>query len=71
MPTGERREDTFIQQFCSAYENYSWADADIDWRDKRIDGAVDAVLTRKSDGQVLAIEHTIVEPFIGDKRDLA
>jgi hypothetical protein len=39
--------------------------------DEREDGAVEAVATRKSDGETLAIEHTIIEPFLRDKEDFA
>ena len=71
MPTQARREDVFIERFVLGYENRSWEDAEIDWLDKRVDGAVEAVVTRKSDGKTLAIEHTIVEPFVGEKEDFA
>ena len=71
MPTKPRREDTFIERLLSAYENESWADAEIDWLDKRIDGAVDALATRRSDLKTLAIEHTIIEPFVNEKEDFA
>lgn len=73
MPTGSRREDTFIRRFLSTYENRSWADAKIQWPDKRKrkGKAVDARATRKSDGRTLAIEHTIIEPFVSDKEDFA
>jgi hypothetical protein len=71
MPTGSRREDTFISLFLSAYEKYTWADALIDWLDKRMDGAVDALVTRKSDGRTLAIEHTLIQLFIGEKEDFS
>ena len=70
MPTRRRRENTFIQQFLSAYEDFSWAEANIQWLDEVIDGTVEALVTR-SDGGTLALEHTIVEPFIGDKEDFA
>jgi hypothetical protein len=71
MPTKLRRENTFIERFLSAYENHSWADAKIDWLDERIDGAVEAIATRQSDGKTLAIEHTIIQPFVGEKEDFA
>jgi hypothetical protein len=71
MPTKLRRENTFIERFPSAYENHSWADAKIDWLDERIDGAVEAIATRQSDGKTLAIEHTIIQPFVGEKEDFA
>jgi hypothetical protein len=34
-------------------------------------GRIKAVATRKSDGLTLAIEHTIIEPFVGEKADFA
>jgi hypothetical protein len=71
MPTGSRREDSIIATFLSVYEDHSWADAEIEWLDKRFDKAVEARATRKSDGKRLAIEHTIIEPFVSDKEDLA
>jgi hypothetical protein len=60
-----------VERFLSAYEGYSWADSKVDWLDERLDGAVEALATRKSDSKTLAIEHTIIEPFIGDKEDFA
>src|SRR5260370_40460521 len=45
MPTKSRREDILIERLLSAYENGSWADAQICWLDKIIDGAVDAHAT--------------------------
>jgi hypothetical protein len=35
-----------------------------------MDGAVEALVTR-TDGQTMAIEHTLIEPFVGDKGDFA
>lgn len=67
------REDRLIKLFLSAYENFSWADADCTKADdiERTRKAVDRICTRMSDGRTLAIEHTIVQPFIGDKGDFA
>ena len=67
------REDLFIKQFLSAYEGGSWADADVTKPDAidRTNKAVDQLATRKSDGRTLAVEHTIIEPFVGDKGDFA
>jgi hypothetical protein len=72
MPTSYR-EDTFIRLFVSAYENGSWADALHQQPDKieRTKPAVDWLAKRKSDGETLAIEHTIIEPFAGEKADFA
>ena len=69
MPTKPRPEDAFIEAFLSAYEDLSWADADKDWVDRRIDGGVEMLATRKSDGKTLAIEHTIAQPFVGEIED--
>lgn len=67
------RADTFISLFLSAYENGSWADALHEQPDKieRAKPAVDWLAKRKSDGETLAIEHTIIEPFVGEKADFA
>ena len=71
MRTKPTREDPFIERFLSAYENGSWADAEIRCLDKELAGAVDALVTRKSDRKKLAIEHTIIEPFVNEKEDFA
>jgi len=69
MPTKPRPGDVFIEAFLSAYEDLSWADADKDWVDRRIDGGVEVLATRKSDGKTLAIEHTVAQPFVGEIED--
>src|SRR4051794_38857380 len=71
MPTKDRRENVMIERFLSGYENRAWTDAEIRWLDEEMDSAVEAVATRKSDGLTLAIEHTIIEPFVGEKADFA
>ena len=63
-------EQVFIRLFVSAYENFAWAGSRIDRLDEQFDGAVEALITR-ADGQTMAIEHTLIEPFVGDKRDFA
>jgi hypothetical protein len=65
-----RDEQVFIRRFVSAYENFAWAGSKIDPLDEEIDGAIEALITRE-DGQTMAIEHTLIEPFVGDKRDYA
>ncbi len=70
MPTKPRREKRLIELFISAYESDSWRGAHLDWLDERQDGAVEVLATR-SDGKTLAIEHTIIEPFVGEKEDFA
>lgn len=65
-----RDEQVFIRRFVSAYENFAWAGSKIDPLDERTDGAIEALITR-SDGLTMAIEHTLIEPFVGDKSDFA
>ena len=71
VPTKPRPEDVFIAAFLSAYEDLTWADAEKDWLDRRIDDAVEMLATRSSDGKTLAIEHTLIQPFVSDKEDFA
>ena len=70
MPTDSRREHTLIDLFLSCYGNDSWANCELDWLEKRKDGAVEVLATR-SDGKTLAIEHTLIQPFARDKEDFA
>jgi hypothetical protein len=65
-----RYETVLIRLFVSAYENFAWADAKIDYLDEQKDGDIDALVTR-ANRQTMAIEHTLIEPFVGDKRDFA
>jgi len=65
-----RYEQDLIRRFVSAYENFAWSDSKINWPDEEIDSAIDALITR-ADGQTMAIEHTLIEPFVGDKDDYA
>jgi len=72
MPTtGDRFEDKLIELFMSVYDENKWA-GDLSVRtspEKLMDGGVELVATRKSDKETLAIEHTLIEPFVGDKSD--
>jgi hypothetical protein len=72
MPsTGIRPEDDLIDLFLSIYENCSWA-APLSTRDlvdRRMDSGVELIATRIADGLTLAIEHTLIEPFVGEKTD--
>ncbi len=68
MPTKPRPEDRLITLFVSAYENDSWKDANLKFPDQLQDGGIDG-FARRSDGATLAIEHTVVEPFVGDIED--
>ena len=68
MPTKARSEDQIIQLFVSAYENESWKQARLTFPDKTNDGEIDGFAER-ADGSTLAIEHSVVEPFVGDIAD--
>lgn len=69
MPTKPgKREQLFVELFVSAYENGVWANAQIQRLDEQSDGAVEALITN-ANGSTMAIEHTLIEPFVGDKRD--
>jgi hypothetical protein len=71
MPSKPGRDDeVFVKLFVSAYENFAWKDSHICWLDQEKDSAVEALVTR-SDGKTIAIEHTLIEPFVGDKSDFA
>lgn len=65
-----KHEQHLIRLFVSAYENFAWAGSRIDWLDEQFDGAVEALITR-GDRRTMAIEHTLIEPFLGDKGDFA
>ena len=54
--------------FLSAYENDTWKSASLDWVEEKQDGAVEVIATRP-DGVTLAVEHTLVQPFVGEKFD--
>jgi hypothetical protein len=73
MPsTGSRGEDRLIDRFLEVFEGGSWAKplSDRYDEDKHVDRGVEMIATRKSDGKRLAIEHTLIEPFIGEKINL-
>jgi len=72
MPTkGIRSEDKLIDLFLSAYEDGSWAGS-LSGRfspERETDGGVEMIATRHRDRLTLAIEHTLIEPFPGEKSD--
>lgn len=68
MPVRSPKERPLLEMLLSEYENGAWRNAAPDWVEERMDGAVEVIATR-SDGQTLAIEHTIVQPFVGEKSD--
>jgi hypothetical protein len=69
MPTKSRREDALIKLFLSAYDDDRWTNCTLDWLDQQHDGAVEVRATC-SDGRTLAIEHTLIEFFSGERQDL-
>jgi hypothetical protein len=62
------RERPLIEMFLSAYENDAWKNAALDWVEEKQDGAVEVVATRAG-GTTLALEHTLIQPFVGEKFD--
>jgi hypothetical protein len=52
----------------SAYENDAWKDATLTFPDEVEDGGIDG-FAKRLDGETLAIEHTVIEPFVGDIAD--
>jgi hypothetical protein len=67
----EKWDSKLIDLFLSVYDGGTWAGSlsATDRPESRVDRAVEVVATRKSDGLQLAIEHTLIEPFVGDKSD--
>jgi hypothetical protein len=72
MPTtGIRAEDKLIDLFLKVYNDCSWS-GPLSVKvspERTTDGAVEMLATRVSDGLTLAIEHTLIEPFVGEKID--
>jgi hypothetical protein len=71
MPAKQGKERSLLTRFLLAYEKGTWADAKLDWVDERLDGAVELVATRQSDGSTLAIEQTVIQPHPREKEDFA
>jgi hypothetical protein len=69
MPTKSRPEDVLVELFLSVYDHDTWQGCHVDWADRQRDGAVEVVATR-ADGRTLAIEHTLIESFVGEREDL-
>jgi hypothetical protein len=69
MPVkSQPKERPIIEMLLSAYENGAWVGASLDWVEERQDGAVEVVATNAS-GNSLALEHTLIQPFVGEKFD--
>jgi hypothetical protein len=46
----------------------AWQHVGLDWVEERQDGAVELIATR-ADVVRLALEHTLIHPFVGEKFD--
>ena len=72
MPNAQEKWDSkLIELLLSVYDGGTWA-AGLSVREEPerwTDGAVELVAKRISDGMSLAIEHTLIEPFVGDATD--
>lgn len=62
------RERPIIELLLSAYDNGTWQSASLDWVEEKQDSAVEVIAT-KADGTRLALEHTLIQPFVGEKFD--
>jgi hypothetical protein len=61
-------ERPLIKMLLSGYEQGAWKDADLNWIEETEENAVEVIAT-KSDGTTLALEHTLIELFKGEKYD--
>lgn len=69
MPVkAEPKERPIIQMLLSACDNGTWQHALLDWVEEKQDGAVEVIATR-TDGTRLGLEHTLIQPFVGEKFD--
>jgi len=71
MPVkGEPRERQIVKMLLSECDVGAWSHANLDWVEEREDGALEVVATA-ADGNRLAVEHTLIQPFVGEKFDTA
>jgi len=69
MPVkSEPKERSLIKMLLSACDNGAWNSAVLDWVEEKQDGAVEVIAT-SADGRQLALEHTLIQPFVGEKFD--
>lgn len=61
-------ERPLIQMFLAGYEQGAWKDATLNWIEETQENAVEVIATR-SDRKTLALEHTLIELFVGEKYD--
>ena len=67
MPVKDPKERPLLLIFLAEYENGAWKNDPV-WLEELVDGAVE-VLAKRADGATLAIEHTLIQPFVGEKFD--
>lgn len=72
VPTkGKRGEDALIELFLRIYGARSWAGelSRREYPERVKDGGVEIIATQVATGRTLAVEHTVIEPFVGEKKD--
>ena len=61
-------ERPLIEMLLVGYEQGAWKDAKRNWVEETEENAVEVIATR-DDGKTLALEHTLIELFVGEKYD--
>jgi hypothetical protein len=61
-------ERPLIEMFLFGYEQGAWKDSKRNWVEETEENAVEVIATR-DDGKTLALEHTLIELFVGEKYD--
>jgi len=61
-------ERPLIEMFLAGYEQGAWKDATRNWVEETEENAVEVIASR-ADGTILALEHTLIELFVGEKYD--
>jgi hypothetical protein len=64
----ERSERPLIRLLLSEYDDGSYRYGSIEWPEDKGPAAVEAIGTNR-DGKTLAIEHTLIQPFVEEKND--
>jgi len=69
MPVkSEPKERPIIRMLLSACDNGAWNGAALDWAEEKQDRAFEVIATNPN-GKRLALEHTLIQPFVGEKFD--
>jgi len=63
-----KKERPLIELFLSEYDDGAYRGCALDWLEDHQESAVE-VLATSACGQTLAIEHTLIQPFTGEKLD--